>query len=350
MVLGQQVHAEVALEVPPHGVDVVRAVLRAVVLDQERRALHPVVVRKAALQPAHPRECDRVESGPADLLHALAGDRPRHHRRVLLDQRQEHPPLGGGHRRPREAAVLLHGRLARVARQDVAGRRRAQHGPPALRRVERLDERPAEVLLGRQHARAFLGPLAHLRGVAPHELRRRRQRPPCDDRPVKREVVALVAPAPRPGRRGVAEDRHVVQLEVASDGIALDHRQHRLEHPDGLGFRVALLAQTGLEKRARRVPLGAGHPLERQPRPLARDEEPAEALLGVEGQPRDPRLALVQRREEGARRPRHVRGRRLGGCRRHGGGHQDERHAGESAELSHPRIVQRRGDPRYRPM
>src|SRR5690349_17135681 len=44
VMLGQDVLPPVALEVAPHAVDVVRAVLRVVVLDQERRALDAVVV------------------------------------------------------------------------------------------------------------------------------------------------------------------------------------------------------------------------------------------------------------------------------------------------------------------
>src|SRR5215204_2394438 len=39
VVLREQIQAEVAVEVPPHGMDVVGVVLRVVVLDEERRAL-----------------------------------------------------------------------------------------------------------------------------------------------------------------------------------------------------------------------------------------------------------------------------------------------------------------------
>ena len=62
-VLAQQVAPEVAVEVAPHRVDVVAVVLGVVVLDQERRALDPVVVLLAALGLAGPREADLLDAG-----------------------------------------------------------------------------------------------------------------------------------------------------------------------------------------------------------------------------------------------------------------------------------------------
>ena len=59
-VLPKQVSAEVALEFTPNGVDVVGAVLRVVVLDQEGRALHSVVVGLARLDATRPGEADRI--------------------------------------------------------------------------------------------------------------------------------------------------------------------------------------------------------------------------------------------------------------------------------------------------
>src|SRR4051812_34593825 len=59
MVLGQQVGAPVPPQVAPHGVRVVRAVLRVVVLDQEGLAADRVVVRLAGERGPGPREADR---------------------------------------------------------------------------------------------------------------------------------------------------------------------------------------------------------------------------------------------------------------------------------------------------
>src|SRR5258705_8388445 len=61
-VLAQQVRAEVALEIAPHRVDVVPVVLRVVVLDQKRRALHTVVVLLTALEWTGPGEANLVSA------------------------------------------------------------------------------------------------------------------------------------------------------------------------------------------------------------------------------------------------------------------------------------------------
>src|SRR5262245_10326471 len=52
----EQVGAEVVPRVVPHGVDVVRAVLAVVVLDEERGTVQPVVVRLLRVDGPGPRE------------------------------------------------------------------------------------------------------------------------------------------------------------------------------------------------------------------------------------------------------------------------------------------------------
>ena len=49
-VFAQQILSEVAIEVTPHGVNVVRVVLRVVVLDQEGWSLHTIVVFLSPLE------------------------------------------------------------------------------------------------------------------------------------------------------------------------------------------------------------------------------------------------------------------------------------------------------------
>ena len=61
-VFPQQVAPEVAVEVAPHRVHVIAVALRVVELDEERRALHTVVVRIAALEFAGPAKLC-VETG-----------------------------------------------------------------------------------------------------------------------------------------------------------------------------------------------------------------------------------------------------------------------------------------------
>src|SRR6185437_12486833 len=56
VVHGQQVEPEIAVEVTPHGMNVVGAVLGVVVLDQKSRRLNAVIMRPAALLYARPGE------------------------------------------------------------------------------------------------------------------------------------------------------------------------------------------------------------------------------------------------------------------------------------------------------
>jgi len=60
VVLGEQVRAEIAREVAPHGVVVVRLVLHVVVLDQERGPVDAVVMALALLEAAGPMEREEL--------------------------------------------------------------------------------------------------------------------------------------------------------------------------------------------------------------------------------------------------------------------------------------------------
>src|SRR5208337_3375020 len=97
--------AEVAGEIAPHRVDVVRAILRVVVFDQEGRRLHAVIVRVAAAHAAGPGE-PGVLPGLADLLPAALGHRLRNVAGVLLDERPQPLELAGGHAGGRQARWL----------------------------------------------------------------------------------------------------------------------------------------------------------------------------------------------------------------------------------------------------
>src|ERR1051326_13768 len=65
VVFVQQVASEVAIEIAPHTVDVVRVVLRIIVFNQKVGRLHAVIVRLGRIGPAGPREVD-VVPGCAD--------------------------------------------------------------------------------------------------------------------------------------------------------------------------------------------------------------------------------------------------------------------------------------------
>ena len=64
-VLAQQVPSEVPIEVAPHGMNVIGIVLRVVVLDQERRALHAVGMLFATREVASPDSSRTSISGVA---------------------------------------------------------------------------------------------------------------------------------------------------------------------------------------------------------------------------------------------------------------------------------------------
>src|SRR5206468_12796877 len=72
-VLAKEVAPEVAVEVAPHRVNVVAVVLRVVVLDEERRSLHAVVVLLPALGLAGPGERDLLGAGFLQARHAIGG-------------------------------------------------------------------------------------------------------------------------------------------------------------------------------------------------------------------------------------------------------------------------------------
>src|SRR5438094_2879608 len=88
VVLGQQVRAEIALEIAPDAVDMVGIVLGVVILDQERRSLNPVVVTLALLQSAHPSELQLVEPRLLYLLQPDLRQLRSLHVGILPNQRQ----------------------------------------------------------------------------------------------------------------------------------------------------------------------------------------------------------------------------------------------------------------------
>ena len=68
VVLAQQVAAKIVLQIPPHRVDVIRVVLRVVILDERGRALDAIIMRFAALQAPGPGEVNLVDPRVSDLL------------------------------------------------------------------------------------------------------------------------------------------------------------------------------------------------------------------------------------------------------------------------------------------
>jgi len=88
-VLPSQVFAPVTVEVSPNTVNVIGVVLRVVVFDQKRTALHTVIVAFASLQAAHPGEFDLVKAGVADFVQSRERLRARLRAQIFLDQSQQ---------------------------------------------------------------------------------------------------------------------------------------------------------------------------------------------------------------------------------------------------------------------
>src|ERR1700730_6667063 len=72
-VLAQQIPPEVAVEIAPHGMDVIAVVLGVVVLDQKRGPLDAVVVLLSPLRLARPGERDFLEPCFAKLCDPIGG-------------------------------------------------------------------------------------------------------------------------------------------------------------------------------------------------------------------------------------------------------------------------------------
>ena len=218
--------------------NVVAVVLRVVVLDQERRALHAVVVLLPLLGLARPGERDVVEAGLLQLLHPLGGDVGGHVAGVDVDQRHQLVALRRGHRRRLEAERRLRVRLQRVRRQHLVRRGRVDDRGRLLRRVERLEQRPRRVLFRPEDTRAARSRAGHVDthfgGIRAEEARRARRQRAVDDVEADRDVVPFEPPAPRFLVAGRAEHAELIRLVIARELPArpLDRFQDVLELHD----------------------------------------------------------------------------------------------------------------------
>ena len=216
---GEEVVAPVPPQVPPHRVDVVGVVLRVVVLDQERRSAHRVVVALPALQRSGPGERHVVEPGVDGIPPCRVSDRRRGAAEVQPDQPPEQIPLASV-----ELAVgdaLRHDRRVGnwiVPREDVVRRHVGRHGDSALLRIQAGEHRTGQLLLVRQEAQPAVRSVGHDGGLGTEELRRRRDLV-ADHRDVQNEVVAADPPRPRSVAPRITEHAEPVPV-VARIGVA----------------------------------------------------------------------------------------------------------------------------------
>ena len=293
VVLAEEVGTEVAVEVAPEAVDVVGFVLGVVVFEDERAALHAVVVRLAALEAAGPREVQFLQSGLFDFCPLLRGDVGAVAEEVFPDQLHEQGGLLGRQFALRES--FRFGGVAARHVEDVLGRCGENHRRLALLLGQRLDQRAAQFLLGGEHARAGAWAGADLAGVRAEKGRRQCRRGVTGGGEIQREMMPLHAPAPRFFAAGRAEDGHEIQLRVAHRPAGppfLQLREHRLQTHDRNRLGVAAMAQPGGQQRVREQALLVRHFLDHQSLSFPRDEMPVRALRPGE---RKGRLRLLFR-------------------------------------------------------
>src|ERR1019366_3970573 len=280
----QQIHAKVAVEIAPDGMDVVGVVLGVVVFDQKPRSLHPIVVRVALLNAAGPGEVD-ILARLLDLLFAAFRYLVRHVSRILFDERHQQFELLGIHLGSLQSGGLtLQRSLAAVERQDIFVRLRVDDRHLALLGIERLDHGAAEIFLGGQHAQSFTRAFSHLRGIGAEETRCPRHMA-ANHGVVLAEVVAFHAIAPGSVGRRHAEYGDEVFLGIAlGAGAMLDDAQHVFQAHDRFRLEVALLAESRAKKRRGQMLLRGRHFPQCQTFSLDGDEVPVLALIFFEGE------------------------------------------------------------------
>ena len=313
----QQVLAPVVVEVAPDRVDVVGAVLRVVVLDDEASARGP-------------RSSGR---GPERRIRPRRTSRRRGRRRRSAPTPRRRPPAararrsaGSGVRGPPGAARRGPHAGSRPGRtagpraagpgEDVGRRDVVDHGHAALRRRQLREQRARELLLARQRPLARRGPLGIDRRVRPEERRRRADHAIVGDRHVDRDMVA--ADAPRPRRRRPASPKTANQYSSGSRRIQPARPPARSSSPRTVSSAMIARDLAGgprAHRRRRRSPLDAARWSGRmsriaRPSPRAGRVRPDEALRRLERERRLGALGVVQAGQPGADRGRDLPGRR----------------------------------------
>src|SRR5215472_13760998 len=121
IVLAQQVAPEIAVKPAPDRVDVVAAILRVVVFDEEAGALDAVVVRLTMERAARPGESDLADVGGADPIPLGARNRGRHVAEILVDQREQLLLLVGRHVGDRKTLGRKRGHPTLGAGDEILG-------------------------------------------------------------------------------------------------------------------------------------------------------------------------------------------------------------------------------------
>src|SRR5438105_2412345 len=280
VMLAEKIESEVSPRVPPDGMDVVRVVLRVVMLHEQPRPVQPEVVRVSRLDRAGPGEMDRLETRFADARSLRLGQFRSQVTDELLDQALRQSAVRCGHFSDGKTGRGAERFRATRPGHDVAERPRGDDGPVPVWRSQAADQLAGEILLRAEDAEA-------LERAGRHAGRVRAQEGGCDgrggagEREVERKMVPFDAEAP--GRSGpalrVAEHAPRVVVRVAVEAPhPLDRAEDVLEAHDVGGLPVSDIAQRRAQERVGGGALAIVHRPERQSLPLARDVVPVEAF------------------------------------------------------------------------
>ena len=227
VVRGERVLAPVVREVPPDGVDVVRAVLGVVVLDEEAG---PADARSSGpgglVGPAQAKVASARPS--ATIVASAASATPRvDAAEVVADQRlQAVPPSAPGRRGGCRSAMPPTSARRPLPLRMSGGATRVDDGERSLGGRQRASSARASRSSPSSARSPARGPSGTSRGWR-RGTTASGDEPAVDHGQVDRDVVP--AEAPRPGRRagGIAEHREPVALRVAPHPVAGPARRSR---------------------------------------------------------------------------------------------------------------------------
>src|SRR4029077_3892880 len=245
----ERVHAEVVSRIVPDRVDVVRPVLRVVVLDEERRAVQAGVVGVPRGGWARPREAHVLDAGLTHPAKLVVGDVGSHVTRVRLDQAQRQRSRLGAEVAERDAGRRLEAVGTARPADDVTRGGGRDHEAAAEARIDTTREREREILLLGERTLPALRPRGYFGRIGAEERGGHRDGTAGHECEVEREMVALEAPAPGRRRLRRAEHAHVVFFGVAQDSAErLQLAQDLLELHHVGGLRVADSGERGLHQ------------------------------------------------------------------------------------------------------
>src|SRR4051794_2750606 len=304
----QQVLAPVVLEVPPDGVDVVRAVLGVVVLDEERRPAHGVIVAPARFVRPGPRERHVVEAGRLDAVPLDSRDLVAPAAQIVANQRTKGRLL-------RDVELSIPDALRDavetgstfIPAQDVRWRVRIGDGDGRAWRCERCEQRPTERLLAIDGSSTVPRSGRDRGRIRPQERWPAAHEAVADECLPDGDVVAADAPGPRTAGSRITEEGEPIACRVATVPIAhaarsFERPEDRLEVDDRLDLTVAPRAQCRREDGLGIRALSPGHLPEAEASAVARPVVPRKSFRIIEREHRSRALALVEAIDPGHHR------------------------------------------------